>query len=109
MRLIGRLVAIGCLIATVSISPAASAIAQVPDGFVPPVGAPAAVGEVAVEDPLTSPGIFPSGICTTGRNRSQYGPEGFAVSVTGKCSQESTTANVVVPMSGLTLSDGKYA
>lgn len=71
-------------------------------------GAPPAVGEVVLEDPLTAPGLIEAWRCPSGRNVGEFVGEGYIIKVTGSCSDTYPDAAITPSyVAGLDLPDGE--
>jgi hypothetical protein len=71
--------------------------------------APPPLGEILLEDSLTSPSVVPGrSICATRKNKREFVAEGYLFSVSGRCTEQSTGAEMVMPLvSGLDVPDGE--
>jgi hypothetical protein len=71
--------------------------------------APPPLGEIFLEDSLTSPSVVPGGsLCATRKNKREFIAEGYLFSVSGRCTEQSTGAEMVMPLvSGLDVPDGE--
>jgi hypothetical protein len=70
-------------------------------------GAPPALGEVILEDPLTAPGVFRTGVSPSGRISGEFTPEGYRVRVTGPWQEGGAGANTSNNLWGVTFADGE--
>jgi hypothetical protein len=69
--------------------------------------APPEPGPVVLEDPLTSPGLFQPGACTSGQGDWDFSPEGFRIRLAGRCTEAPNSARVSQWVTGLNLPDGE--
>lgn len=69
-------------------------------------GTPPAIAELAYEEPLTQPGIIRPMPCPNGKTRGEVTPEGYVLSVRGRCEDGEGGVTATVYLAGLDLADG---
>jgi hypothetical protein len=74
----------------------------------PPPDAPA-LGNVVIDDPLTTPAVFPPFTCPTGLSVGENVGEGLIIKIHGRCEWDAPRTGLLLRAPGLTILDGDTA